>query len=53
MMLEEAAISRNSYLSTHELSRHLELQKILPLAAICWAACGKDPGFTPLSLLQP
>lgn len=23
-----------------------------PLAAICWAACGKDPGFTPLSLLS-
>jgi hypothetical protein len=24
---------------------------ILPLGATCWAACGKDPGFTPLSLL--
>lgn len=23
-----------------------------PLSAICWAACGKDPGFTPLSLLS-
>ncbi len=22
------------------------------LAAICWAACGKDPGFNPLSLLE-
>ncbi len=25
--------------------------KILPLGALCWAAAGKDPGFTPLSLL--
>jgi hypothetical protein len=30
----------------------LELHKRFPLAAICWAACGKDPGFTPLSLLK-
>lgn len=25
---------------------------MLPLGALCWAACGKDPGFTPLSLLE-
>lgn len=25
---------------------------ILPLGAMCWAAVGKDPGFTPLSLLE-
>ncbi len=25
---------------------------VLPLGALCWAACGKDPGFTPLSLLE-
>lgn len=25
---------------------------VLPLGAICWAAVGKDPGFTPLSLLE-
>ena len=30
----------------------VKLHKIFPLAAICWAACGKDPGFTPLSLLK-
>ena len=30
----------------------VELHRTFPLAAICWAACGKDPGFTPLSLLQ-
>jgi len=30
----------------------LEFDRKFPLAAICWAACGKDPGFTPLSLLK-
>lgn len=25
---------------------------VLPLGALCWAATGKDPGFTPLSLLE-
>jgi hypothetical protein len=30
----------------------VELHRRFPLAAICWAACGKDPGFTPLSLLK-
>jgi hypothetical protein len=30
----------------------VELTGRFPLAAICWAACGKDPGFTPLSLLK-
>ncbi len=27
-------------------------REILPLGAVCWAAVGKDPGFTPLSLLE-
>jgi hypothetical protein len=27
-------------------------RNLLPLGALCWAACGKDPGFTPLSLLE-
>jgi hypothetical protein len=27
-------------------------QRILPLGALCWAAAGKDPGFTPLFLLS-
>lgn len=26
--------------------------EVLPLGALCWAAVGKDPGFTPLSLLE-
>ena len=30
----------------------VELHKIFPLPAIVWAACGKDPGFSPLSLLK-
>lgn len=27
-------------------------RQVLPLGALCWAAVGKDPGFTPLSLLE-
>ncbi len=27
-------------------------RRVLPVAALCWAAVGKDPGFTPLSLLE-
>lgn len=27
-------------------------RRVLGLGALCWAACGKDPGFTPLSLLE-
>lgn len=30
----------------------VELGRTYPLAAICWAAPGKDPGFSPLSLLK-
>ena len=26
--------------------------RVLPLGGLCWAAVGKDPGFTPLSLLE-
>ena len=28
-----------------------EHREVLCLGGLCWAACGKDPGFTPLSLL--
>jgi hypothetical protein len=28
------------------------LKKVYPLPAICWAACGKDPGYSPLYLLK-
>ena len=27
-------------------------RQVLSLAALCWAAAGKDPGLTPLSLLE-
>jgi hypothetical protein len=27
-------------------------EKVLSLGVLCWAAAGKDPGFTPLSLLE-
>lgn len=27
-------------------------RRVLALGALCWGACGKDPGFTPLSLLE-
>jgi hypothetical protein len=27
-------------------------ERVLPLGALCWAAAGKDPGYTPLSLLE-
>ncbi|MFM7183130.1 MAG: hypothetical protein ACKO2G_16930 [Verrucomicrobiales bacterium] len=30
----------------------LDLARVYPLEAIVWAACGKDPGFSPLYLLK-
>ncbi len=35
------------YLDIHDIHK-----RILSLGALCWAACGKDPGFTPFSLLE-
>ena len=34
------------------LDAHFLHRQVLVLGALCWAACGKDPGFTPLSLLE-
>jgi hypothetical protein len=34
------------------LDVHYIHQNILPLGALCWAACGKDPGFGPESLFE-
>ncbi len=34
------------------LDVHSTHQNILPFGAQCWAACGKDPGFNPTSLLE-
>jgi len=45
-----ALVGRNEprdFVDTLYVNEHL-----LPLGALCWAAAGKDPGFTPLSLLE-
>lgn len=34
------------------LDIHSIMKDTLPLGALCWAASGKDPGFTPLMLLE-
>ncbi len=46
------ALALSARTETRDYVDILELHKRFPLAAICWAACGKDPGFTPLSLLK-
>jgi hypothetical protein len=46
------ALTLSARTETRDYVDILELHKQFPLAAICWAACGKDPGFTPLSLLK-
>ncbi|HEX9563971.1 MAG TPA: hypothetical protein VF981_08370 [Gemmatimonadaceae bacterium] len=45
------ALTLASRTETRDYIDILELSRRYPLAAMCWAACGKDPGFTPLSLL--
>jgi hypothetical protein len=51
----DAAINKALALAARTETRDyldiLEFGKLFPLSAICWAGCGKDPGFTPLSLL--
>jgi hypothetical protein len=46
------ALALSARTETRDYVDIVELHKTFPLAAICWAACGKDPGFTPLSLLK-
>ena len=46
------ALALSARAETRDYVDIVELHKTYPLAAICWAACGKDPGFSPLSLLQ-
>jgi len=46
------ALALSARTETRDYVDIVELHGIFPLAAICWAACGKDPGFTPLSLLK-
>ena len=46
------ALTLASRTETRDYVDIIEFHKTFALAAICWAACGKDPGFTPLSLLR-
>lgn len=46
------ALALSARTETRDYVDIVELNKTYPLSAICWAACGKDPGFTPLSLLE-
>lgn len=46
------ALALSARTETRDYVDIVELHKTFPLAAICWAACGKDPGFSPLSLLK-
>ncbi len=46
------ALALASRTETRDYVDILELGRIYPLAAICWAAPGKDPGYSPLFLLK-
>ena len=46
------ALALSARTETRDYVDIVELHQTFPLPAICWAACGKDPGFTPLSLLK-
>lgn len=52
--LFDVAVNRSLALSARTQTRDyiniVELSRIYPLEAILWAACGKDPGFNPISL---
>ncbi len=53
--LFDMAVNKALALSARTVTRDyidiLELSRIYPLEAIIWAACGKDEGFSPMSLL--
>lgn len=46
------ALALSARTETRDYIDILELSRIYPLEAICWAACGKDEGFSPLYLLK-
>ena len=46
------ALALSARTETRDYVDIVELHRTYPLPAICWAACGKDPGFSPLSLLK-
>ena len=51
-MATNKALALASRTVTRDYVDIVELAKIFPLPAIVWAAVGKDPGFSPLSLLE-
>ena len=51
-MATNKALALSARTETRDYVDIVELGRIYPLAAICWAACGKDPGFSPLSLFK-
>lgn len=46
------ALALSARTETRDYVDIIELHRSFPLPAIVWAACGKDPGFSPLSLLK-
>lgn len=51
-MATNKALALSARTATRDYVDMVELGKIFPLPAIVWAAVGKDPGFSPLSLLE-
>lgn len=51
-MATNKALALSARTETRDYVDIVELDGIYPLPAICWAACGKDPGFSPLALLK-
>ncbi len=46
------ALALSARTETRDYVDIVELHRTFPLPAICWAAYGKDPGFSPLSLIK-
>ena len=51
-MATNKALALAARTETRDYVDIVELHKIFPLPAICWAACGKDEGYSPLFLLK-
>jgi len=51
-MATNKALALSARTETRDYVDMVELGRRYPLEAIMWAACGKDPGFNPLSLLK-
>lgn len=51
-MATNKALALSARSETRDFVDIVELDKIFPLEAVVWAACGKDEGFSPLFLLE-